>query len=435
MALYVEPVVDEDRASYSGSKFAAWVAFGLTFLLMLSDYIDRQIVVSILPILKAQWRLSDTQLGGVISIVSLTVGLFSIPVAFLSDRWSRVKSIVVMALVWSLATVGCAYATDYTHLLVMRGLVGVGEAGYGAVGAALLAGLFPSHMRARILAAFAAAAAIGAVLGVLLGGIIAKTWGWQAAFGAVGVPGLGLALLYLLVRDPADDAKRSGRDAKVRLGFGATAKALLATPSVFAVYLGYAIQLFVVSTVFSWLPSYLNRAYGLPVDQAAIRAAIVLIVSSLAAIAWGWLADRVSRQRPRNKIWVMATSSFASAVVLTLAFGMLPPGPAQFAMIAVGGALMTGSLGSVGALAFDVSHPGIRATTIAVGALIGNLFGLSAGPFISGMLSDAYGLSTALAIVPAFGVLASIVMVATFGLYDRDMAKLGMPRDAVLKVG
>jgi MFS family permease len=65
-----------------------------------------------------------------VSIVSLTVAVFSIPVALLADRWSRVKSIVLMALLWSTATVGCAFTADYTQLLTLRGLVGLGEAGY-----------------------------------------------------------------------------------------------------------------------------------------------------------------------------------------------------------------------------------------------------------------------------------------------------------------
>jgi len=125
----------------------AWSVFAILFALMVVDYIDRQVVVSMFSHLKAQWDLSDSQLGGLVSIVSITVALGAVPLSLLADRWSRVKSVFLMALVWSLATISCAFATSYPNLLAARALVGVGEAAYGTVGAALLASLFPPRMR------------------------------------------------------------------------------------------------------------------------------------------------------------------------------------------------------------------------------------------------------------------------------------------------
>src|SRR5262249_4509842 len=137
------------------------------------------------------------------------------PVALFADRASRVKSIVVMAVLWSLATISCMWTRSFGQLFAARAAVGLGEAGYGSVGAALIASHFPSRMRGALLAAFFAAASVGSVLGVMLGGVIAAKWGWEAAFGVVGVPGLLLALLYIKVRDyrtvslaPALEAKR-----------------------------------------------------------------------------------------------------------------------------------------------------------------------------------------------------------------------------------
>ena len=176
--------------------------FAILFALMVVDYVDRQVVVSMFSHLKAQWDLSDGQLGALVSIVSVTVALGAVPLSLLADRWSRVKSIFLMALVWSLATIACAFAASYVHLLAARGVVGVGEAAYGTVGAALLATLFPVRMRSTVLGASSSPAILGSVLGVVLGGFIAERWGWQAGFGAVGVPGLVLAFVFLfIVRD------------------------------------------------------------------------------------------------------------------------------------------------------------------------------------------------------------------------------------------
>src|SRR5258705_3321255 len=174
----------------------AWRVFAILFALMVVDYVDRQVVVSMFSHLKAQWDLSDKQLGALVSVVSITVALGAVPLSLLADRWSRVKSIFLMALVWSLATIACAFATSFGQLLGTRALVGVGEAAYGTVGAALLASLFPPKMRSTVLGAFLAAGMLGSVLGVVLGGFIADHWGWQAGFGAVGIPGLVLCFVF-----------------------------------------------------------------------------------------------------------------------------------------------------------------------------------------------------------------------------------------------
>ena len=408
---------------YSGTKLAAWSALGLTILLMLFDYIDRQIVVSMLPAIKAEWSLSDGQLGGLVSIVSLTVAVLAIPIAIFADRSNRPRWIFAMAIIWSIATVACSYATDYNQLLALRGLVGIGEAGYYAVGTAILANLFPTRMRAAILATFAAAAAIGSVLGVVLGGVLAKQYGWHTTFGIVGFPGLILAFFYLLVRDTKPAATSSDGGATQRVSIGAMTRLMLAAPSAMLINVAAGFQLFVIATLFSWLPSFFNRFYGLPLDQAGIKSAVVLLLGSVSAIVWGVLADRVSRKSPRNKIWVMAACCLLSCVVLAGAFSYFAPGPEQYAMIILGGILMTGTLGTVSAVVVDVVHPGMRATAIAVGILIGNTLGLAAGPFVSGLISDRFGLATALAVLPAFGALAALAFALIVPIYSRDLQR------------
>ena len=171
----------------------AWFAFAMTIGLMLFDYIDRQVIVSLFPYMKADWGLSDKQLGALVSVLSIVLAACALPVSLVADRVSRVKSIVTMATVWSIASISCMFTRNYSSLLAARAVVGVGEAGYGAVGAALIATHFPDRMRSALLGSFMAAASVGSVLGVALGGVIAARWGWQAAFGVVGIPGLVLS--------------------------------------------------------------------------------------------------------------------------------------------------------------------------------------------------------------------------------------------------
>jgi MFS family permease len=416
---------DGDADTYKVSKGYAWLVFGMTFLLMLFDFIDRQIIVSMFPHLKAEWDLSDKQLGALVSAVSITVALGSIPVALLVDRWSRVKSIAIMAAVWSLATIACAFSRNYGQLLAARSVIGIGEAGYGAAGGALLSSIFPARMRSTVLGAFLAAASLGSVLGVILGGVIATHWGWRAAFGVVGVPGLVLALLFLLVRDYKTVPLAKPGTTDGRLGAAGTLALLFRPRTVIAMCLGGAMQLFVVGTLYAWLPSFLNRYYGLAADKAGIKAAIVVLLGAVGAVAWGWVADRMGRSRPRAKITTLAVLSVVTTIVLVAAFAFTVPGDRQFALIALGGFLMTATVGPVGAVTIDVVHPGLRATAAATVALFQNLLGLAAGPFVAGALSDALGLQAAMAIVPFACVLAAIAFLFAARTYEPDLAKVG----------
>src|SRR5258706_1794884 len=179
-----------------------WAVFALLFALMVVDYLDRQVVVSMFPHLNDQWNLSDSELGGLVSIVSLAVAIGAVPLSLVADRWGRVKSIFIMVLVWSAATLACAFARDYGSLAAARGMVGLGEAAYGTAGAALLATLFPPRMRSTVLGAFLAAAILGSVSGVMLGGFIAQRCGGQLACGAVSGAACVVAFVFIAtVRD------------------------------------------------------------------------------------------------------------------------------------------------------------------------------------------------------------------------------------------
>jgi MFS transporter, Spinster family, sphingosine-1-phosphate transporter len=415
---------------YLFSRGQAWFAFVMTLGLMIFDYVDRQVIVSLFPYLKAEWGLSDKQLGALVSVVSVTVALGALPVALYADRVSRVKSIVAMATVWSLATISCIWARAYGQLLAARAVVGLGEAGYGSVGAALIASHFPDRMRGALLAGFFASASVGSVLGVMLGGVIAARWGWQAAFGVVGVPGLVLALLYLKVRDydtvkltPSLDAKRQSIGEAVKH----IVKVLARSRTMLWVCIGGAAQLIVVSALWSWLPSFLNRVHGVAPGQAGVKAAVVVLAGAAGAVVWGAVIDRAGSRHPRRKLAVMALLCVASMVVLVAAFTAALQAPAQFALIALGGFLATCTVGPVSAIVIDVIHPGVRATGSSVLALFQNLFGLAAGPFLAGVLSDAWGLVPALAAMPVFALVAAGAFLFAASSYAGDKARAAEP--------
>lgn len=412
---------------YLVGKKQAWFAFAMTFALMLFDYIDRQVIVSLFPHIKAEWNLSDKQLGGLVSIISIVVAVGGIPVALLADRMSRVKSIVVMATVWSGATISCMFAGNYAQLFTARAVVGAGETGYGSVGAALISSLFPKRLRGALLGAFFAAASLGSVLGVVLGGAIAAQWGWKAAFGVVGVPGLVLALMYLLVRDYKTVTLTPKLD-QITNSPGTTLKhiftTLARTRTLLWVCLGAAMQLIVVSAVWSWLPSYLNRFHGVAPDMAAKQAALVVLVGALGSVFWGYVVDRIALAKSSRKLGSLAILCLITLVIFLAAFGSGQTGATQMKLVLLGGFFMTCAVGVVSGIVIDVIHPGVRSTGSAVLSLFQNLFGLAVGPFLVGILSDAWGLQLAMAIVPAFSLLAVAFFLKAAHSYDHDVKKV-----------
>lgn len=430
--------MDMDASPQDGylvGKKHAWFAFAMTFALMMFDYIDRQVIASLFPHIKAEWNLGDKELGALVSIISIVVAVGSIPVALLADRVSRVKSVVVMATIWSLASISCMFAGSYAQLFVARAVVGAGEAGYGSVGAALISSLFPKRLRGALLGAFFGAASVGSVLGVLLGGAIAARWGWKTAFGVVGVPGLVLALLYMFVRDYKTVALTPKLE-KITRSTSGTIKhigsALMRTRTLLWVCLGGAMQLIVVSAVWSWMPSYLNRFHGMAPDMAARHAAVVILVSALGNVFWGYVVDRMGLRQSRYKLTSLAVLCVITMVVLFVAFSASRSGAAQINLILLGCFFMTCTLGAVSGIVIDVVHPGMRSTGSAVLALFQNLFGLAIGPVLVGVLSDKWGLQQAMDVIPAFSVLAAVFFIVAARCYDRDVSRVeGIHLDAL----
>jgi MFS family permease len=410
----------------------AWFAYVMTVALMIVDYVDRQVIVSMFPYLKAQWSLSDKELGLLVSVVSITVAVFGIPVAWIADRFSRVKSIVVMAVLWSLACISCMFAQNYVQLLAARAVVGLGEAGYGSVGAAMVATHFPQRMRGGLLGGFFASASVGSVLGVILGGVIAARWGWQAAFGIVGIPGLVLALTYLFVRDykTVNVAGRNPASFGAGLvGRGVLFKSIFRSRTARWVCIGAAAQLIAVSALWSWLPSYLNRIYGVSPDKAGMQAALVVLAGALGSVILGAIVDRAGVRRTGDRFVAIAAMSVTTMLVLVFAFGAKQFGiilsqNAQFSLILLGGFFATCTVGPAAAIVIDVIHPGVRSTGASILSLFQNLFGLAMGPVIAGTLSDVIGLEGALALTPLTCIIAALAFLFARNDYATDKAQI-----------
>ncbi len=403
--------------------YSAYV-LALLFLLYMFDYIDRMVVVSLFPFLKMDWGLSDTQCGMLVSAVYWSVVLFSLPASIIVDRWSRAKSIGLMAVFWSLATAACALTRNFSQLFAARAAIGVGEAGYAPGGAVLLYAIYPDEKRSRVLGVWNAAIPMGIAIGIAAGGLIAEKLGWRHAFGIVALPGLLVAFLSLKIRDYRTvPLSRDKNRAGIRPAVLSFIKGLAGTRTLIFLYLGFACNVFVTTSFSTWLPTYFERVEGVPVGQAGMKTAVILLMAIVGAPLGGYLADLWMRTNRNARMHFIALSSLLTAILLAAAL-LLFSGGARFALFLGVGAASVGFVPAAMAVIQDVVHPGLRATYFSFNVIIQNILGSSLGPIAVGYLSDLYGIQTALAAVPLFSGIAAALFFAGSFHYGADTAKV-----------
>ncbi|SAL07399.1 transport protein [Caballeronia arationis] len=394
----------------------AWVIFALTFGLLLSDYMSRQVLSAVFPQIKAEWGLSDTQLGALSGVVSLAVGILAFPISLAADRWGRVRSVTIMAAIWSFATLLCGLSHNYFTLLSARFLVGVGEAAYASVGMAILISMFPSRHTSTVAGAFMAGSMVGSVMGIGFGGSLASQFGWRSAFVGMAIFGIALTLLYMTVASPARIEGAKGQstgtrqpDSLATVRVRDVLRDLFSSPVLICVYIGSGLQLFINGGLLAWLPSFLNRAYDMPLSKAGGVAAIFVLCGACGMPLCGALSDRMGRGSPRRKMLLAITFNLACGALLFAAF-QFPAGSAQLTLIALAMFFSAGIMGPAGTMVANLTPKAIHSTAMATLALAFNLLGLAPGSVVTGVLADRLGLTPALQLLPLASVASTVVL-------------------------
>ncbi len=414
---------------YLFSKSYSYYVFALLFLLYMFDYIDRMVIVSLFPYLKIDWGLSDTQCGLLVSTVYWSIVLLSFPISVVIDRWSRKKSIGLMAVIWSLATAGCAVTLNFTQLLIVRTIVGAGEAGYAPGGTATFSALFPEKRRSMIVGLWTAALPLGSAIGILAGGYIAERFGWRHAFGIVAVPGLLIAILFFFVKDyKTVELKKavpfhSDKVLNEKMDRRAIVRQFTTTPSLILTYLAFAGNMFLTASYLSWLPTYFYRIEHLSMEKAAMKGSVVMLLAIVGFPIGGYLADKWREKTVRARLFFPAITSVVTATFFFVGFYWLK-GAAQYYFILAGGITAAAFSPAAIAVTQDVIHPGLRATSYSFCVIFQNLLGSSIGPLAVGILSDRYDIHTALTIVPFASLISAVLYFAASFFYENDLARV-----------
>jgi predicted MFS family arabinose efflux permease len=264
---------------------------------------------------------------------------------------------------------------------------------------------------------------------VFLGGILAVQLGWRWSFAIMALIGLVLVVLYAVFINDGKLARNQhpgnvAAQPRTTSARRAPLRTLVSTPAVICAYVGSGLQLFVAGTMFAWLPSYLNRAYGLAPDKAGIAAAGFILLMGTGMIVCGMVTDRVSVGYPIRK-WSSALV-YSSITLLLLPLGFAQdPGALQLLLLAVGIFFAAGTAGPAGAMVANLTPASIRATAFGTLTLVNNLLGLAAGPFVTGLLADRLGLVGAMQVAPLVSALAIAALLVGRRTYPRSMLRAG----------
>lgn len=386
----------------------AWAVVAILWFAYLLNYIDRQVVFSILPALRSDLGFTNAELGLVGSMFLWVYALSSPLAGRLVDRLPRERMVAASLILWSLATLGTALSGSPASFLFWRAVMGLTEALYFPAAVSLLGAVHPGATRSRALALHGSAQLAGIAVGGWFGGFAADTFGWRsgllalAAAGVLYAPVTLLALPRLPVASPASRSV-AGPAQLVR----ATCYAAL-----LVAFFNFCILLWML---YAWLPNWIYERYGLSMAASGFTATIYLQASSAVGIlSGGVLGDWVVRRLPAGRFYVaalglLAASPFAYLTLAAPSLGWLKLAAAGFGLFA--GLVMANTVAS----AYEVIAPenhGLAAGTLNfVGGLSGGL-----AVFLAGRWKDSVGVGTLMGFAAAASGAAAVLLAAVVAL-------------------
>jgi MFS transporter, Spinster family, sphingosine-1-phosphate transporter len=369
------------------------------------NYVDRNVLLAVQPLVKDEFHSSDAAIGLLTSAFFFTYMFAAPAVGWLGDRYSRKTLIVIGVAVWSGFTLLTWLVHDYSELLVRHAIVGIGEASYATIAPSLIADHFPLERRGRMLAIFNCGLPVGSAGGIIVGAYFGHHFGWRFPFMVAGIPGFLLALVLWFVPEPL----RGRFDHFDGSALRSTLPGLARNPAFWTASLGLAMYTFAVGGLQVWIPTFLNRVRGVPLDRAGVVfGAIVAFNGIVAVILGGWLGDRGLKRHHGAYYKFSGIAMFVAVPLMALA--VHSSGSLMFPAIFLAVfALLIGTGPTNAAIVNSVSAQ-IRSTALAVNVFVIHLLGDAFSPTLIGAISDRSSLPTAFSVTYIAAALSGFFM-------------------------
>ena len=422
------------------SPSRAWAMVSLLTVAYVVSFVDRYILSLLIDPIKADLELTDLQmgllLGPAFGIFYATMGL---PLGLLADRKRRTWIVAAGITLWSAATAFSGLAKNFVQMFVARLSVGVGEATLSPCAMSLIADSFPEERRGKPIAMYGSAISVGSALAALLGAAV-LTWAkasggvsfpivgalapWQVAFLAVGLPGLLLAIPFLLIREPRRMAvSQDGTPPHL----GHMLRHVARHGLTYACFMPVFCFMTIVAYSHGWLAVTFDRTYGWPVEKYALYNGLTLIVlGPLSVMFAGWLSDRYTARGIKDAPMRIAILGFFIGAPPAVIATLLDNGLYAFIILAASniGLAFTSSVGVTALL--QIVPARIRAQTVALYYMSISLTGLFLGPTLVGLFNDTLfgeaGVRYSVAVIPLiFGLPIMCLTPLTLKLYRKAL--------------
>ncbi len=387
-----------------GGPTALWLLLAIN----LFNYVDRQVLASVEPEIRAHFFRADDPnahfLTGLLGTAFLVSYMISAPIfGWLADRMSRWLIIGASVILWSAATAASGIVSTFALLLTMRLFVGVGEGGYGPAAPTIISDLFPLAVRGRALSYFYVALPVGSAIGYAIGGFVTSHWGWQTAFFAVAPPGVLLGLACFIRRDPREQIERlkQQRRATLRDYLG-----LVRIRSYVLNTLAMTALTFAIGGMAFWVPGYLQYR-GLPPSSRIIFGGILVFAGLTATLLGGFTGDFL-RKRFAGSYFLVSGIGIMIAFPFSVAM-LFTPFPAAWVMMFIAIFFLFFNTGPSNTALANVTDPSVRATAFALNILVIHALGDAAAPPLIGVVADRTNMNVAFLVVSAMMLVAGVL--------------------------
>ena len=380
------------------------------------NFLDRQVMAILAEPIKQDMGLTDQQVGLMTGLAfSLFYTTLAVPVAALADRWNRSWIIASAITVWSIMTMLCGAAQNFTQMFLARVGVGIGESANSPPAQSLIAEYFPPEKRAVALGIYGSAVPIGAFIASAGGGWIVENFNWRIAFLIAGAPGILVGLvMWLTVKDTRPHGKllKAFAYQEGDVTFAHAFKELASKPAYWHIVAGGTVVAFVAFGVSAFYGSLFVRVFELGYAELGLKIGLMIgIAGVLGSWAGGWFGTWLDKTSPAGSMLAVAIV-FLLVIPATYAAVNVASVNLSFVLLSIMTFASTFYYGPTFALIQELASDRVRAMAVAIFLLVSGIFGIGLGPVFVGTVSDlisggdpaleAKGITGAIAITGAF---------------------------------
>lgn len=282
-----------------------WTICTLLFIATTINYVDRQILSLVKPILDEELGWSNEEFGIVNAVFQGAYGFGLLFFGWFVDKYGSKIGYAVSIVAWSLAAMGHAAVSTVTGFIIARATLGVSEGGNFPSAIKATAQWFPKRERAYATSIFNAGTNVGAIVAPAIVPWIAFTWGWQMAFIIAGVAGLLWLFLWIPLYDTPEKSKRLGaaereliesdreeQNETQKVSWGRLLRYRQTWSFIVAKFMTDPVWWFFLI----WLPDYFKKTRDLDIKESWIHLVTIYVIVTVLSIFGGWVIGYLNKQ-------------------------------------------------------------------------------------------------------------------------------------------